>query len=155
MTLTYFSKALIGCTQFNLYLPIGAEYEDMVQAGEKFQVLWLLHGGGGNYSEWARYTCIEKLAMDHKFAVVMPEGGYPMPLIYDACGTADYIYPHFLEFREFARSAGMEQDVIFEEEPGEVHCWDFWGAYIARFVDRLPLKNRNFWRKWNDSQMWK
>ena len=59
------------------------------------------------------------------------------------------------EFREFARSAGMERDVIFEEEPGEVHCWDFWDAYIARFVDRLPLKNRNFWRKWNDSQMWK
>ena len=76
MTLTYFSKALIGCTQINLYLPIGAEYEDMVQAGEKFQVLWLLHGHGGNYSEWARYTCIEKLAMDHKFAVVMPEGGF-------------------------------------------------------------------------------
>ena len=75
MTLTYFSKALIGCIQINLYLPIGAEYEDMVQAGEKFQVLWLLHGGG-NYSEWARYTCIEKLAMDHKFAVVMPEGGF-------------------------------------------------------------------------------
>ena len=44
--------------------------------GMKYQTLWLLHGGGGNYSEWARYTCIEKLAMDHKFAVVMPEGGF-------------------------------------------------------------------------------
>ena len=50
MTLTYFSKALVGCTQVNLYLPVGAEYEDMVQSGEKFKTLWLLHGHGGNYS---------------------------------------------------------------------------------------------------------
>ena len=269
MTLTYFSKALVGCTQVNLYLPVGAEYEDMVQAGEKFQTLWLLHGHGGNYSEWARYTCIEKLAMDHKFAVVMPEGGhsfysdqpdnmnyytyitqelpeflrkhfplsdkrednfiaglsiggigaaklgfanpdkysaigilsggpvdltrnqvshmteeqrvyretykygpvsafpgtyndihgnfrklpqsgYPMPVIYDACGTEDFIYPAFRDFRDYAVSVGMEHHVIFEEEPGGVHSWDFWDTHIAKFVDHLPLKNRGFWRMWYD-----
>lgn len=273
MTLTYFSKALIGCTQVNLYLPVGAEYEDMIEAGEKFQTLWLLHGHGGNYSEWARYTCIEKLAMDHKFAVVMPEGGhsfysdqpnnknyytyitselpaflrkhfplsdkrednfiaglsmggcgaakigfanpdkycaigilsggpvdptrnmesvdpekhayrekyvfgpvsemagtpndvwanfarlrnceYPMPLIYNACGTDDFIFPRYLEFKEYAQSIGMSEHVIFDEQQGGVHSWDFWDEHITRFVDYLPLKNRGFWRKWYDNQNWR
>ena len=82
----------------------------------------------------------------------LPQSGYPMPLIYDACGTDDFIYPRYLEFKEFAKSIGMDKDVIFEEGPGGVHSWDFWDEYIAKFVDHLPLKNRGFWRKWYDSQ---
>ena len=68
LTFTHFSKSMPGCAQVNVILPVGMEYEDLIAPGEKFQTLWLLHGHGSNYTEWARLTCIEKLAMDHKFA---------------------------------------------------------------------------------------
>lgn len=268
LTFTHFSKSMPGCTQVNVILPIGMEYEDLIEPGEKFQTLWLIHGHGSNYSEWARLTCIEKLAMNHKFAVVMPDAanssycdqpdgrkyytyiteelpaflhkylplsekaednfiagfsmgaygaakigfnnpdrysavgilsgpknrlvgyedlsperknemkytfgnmedipgsindiykvfadlknsGNPMPLIYAACGTEDVVsYPSFAAFRDYVKSIGAEKDVIFDEGPG-VHSWDFWDEYIVKFVERLPLKNRNFWRRWYDGQ---
>ena len=269
LTFTHFSRSMPGCTQVNVILPVGMEYEDLIEPGVKFQTLWLTHGYGSNWTEWARLTCIEKLAMDHKFAVVMPDaansfycdqpdgrkyytyiteelpaflrkylplsdkrednfiagfsmGGYgaakigfhhpekyaavgilsfgprdmvrdyreetdpdrlrrykytfgrvedmpdsvndlyqafvrmrdskaPMPLIYSACGTEDHVYAGFDEFRRFLKAIGAENDVIIEEGAG-AHSWDFWDEYIAKFVDLLPLKNRNFWRKWYDSQ---
>ena len=262
MTMTYFSKALKGCQQVCIYLPIGTEYEDMIEDGEKFQVLWLLHGYGGNFSEWGRYTCIEKLAMDHRFAVVMPDGGhscysnlpdgmsyykyiteelpaflrkyfplsdkrednwiaglsmggegaamlgfanpdkysaigifsggpdepreqfswyeerehwkledlkdngyidfyknfkempssgYPMPLIYDTIGKDDFLYPGFENFQNYCKELGYEDYVIFDPVEGHVHSWDFWDLSIGKFVDLLPLKHRNSWRKWYDS----
>lgn len=76
MTMSFFTKSVHGSQQVALYLPIGTEYEDMIGEGERFQTLWLLHGYGGNYSEWGRYSSIEKLAMEHKFAVVMPDGAH-------------------------------------------------------------------------------
>lgn len=69
------SKALGGETFVTVILPIATAYEDTIAPGEKFQTLWLLHGGGGNSSEWSRFTDVERLAENHKFAVVMPEVG--------------------------------------------------------------------------------
>ena len=72
--LIHFSKNLNGYVDVNLYLPVGTEYEDMVEPGEKFQTLWLLHGHSGNFMEWPQYSAIEKLAMLNKFAVVSVDG---------------------------------------------------------------------------------
>lgn len=75
ITLTYFSPTLGGYTQTNVALPVGMEYEALLEPGEKFQTLWLLHGGGGNFSEWESTGNAERMCLDHKLAVVMPEGG--------------------------------------------------------------------------------
>ena len=261
----HFSKNLIGYVDVGIYLPVGTEYEDMIQPGEKFQTLWILHGFAGNFTEWPHYSAIEKLAMLNKFAVIsidgansgyndMPDGmnyytyiteelpaflrkhyplsdkrednciaglsmggqgaaklgfcnpdkysaigifsvgpsdtvaryesmtpeqklrsdtyscrpednarggrndvwgnflklrdsGYPMPLIYDACGEQDFTYKWFLEFKKFVEENGRADDVVFESWPG-VHAWDFWDVAVHRFVDLLPLKDRGIWRKW-------
>ena len=267
--INHFSKNLIGYTDVNIYLPIGTEYEDELDPNEKFQVLWLLHGHSGNFSEWSRYSAIEKLAMDHGFAVVMPCGanssyndmptgmkyytyiteelpaflrrrfplsdkrednfiaglsmggigaaklgfanpdkysaigifsggpddpltsdhfrsdnpvrarevactffptdfepgkpndiwgnflklkdsGYPMPLIYDICGSEDFVYPSFERFKTFAEESGMAEYVNFETCEG-VHNFDVWDYAVHRFVEQLPLKNRGIWRRWYDS----
>lgn len=74
-TASFNSKAVGGSSSVSIILPIGTKYEDTIAAGEKFQTLWLLHGGGGSSSEWARMTDIERLAINHKIAVVMPEVG--------------------------------------------------------------------------------
>jgi len=70
-----FSRCFGGQTHVNIILPICEEFEEYVAEGEKFQTLWLLHGGGGNSHEWANLTDIERLALNHKLAVVMPEIG--------------------------------------------------------------------------------
>ena len=70
----HFSKNLNGYVDVNIYLPVGTEYEDMIEPGEKFQTLWLLHGAFGNFMEWPQYSGIEKLAMLNKFAVVSVDG---------------------------------------------------------------------------------
>jgi S-formylglutathione hydrolase FrmB len=38
-----------------------------------YQVLYLLHGGGGNAMDWIRFSCIERYAEENNIAVVMPE----------------------------------------------------------------------------------
>lgn len=74
-SMSIYSKCVGGQTYVTVILPIGAEYEEDLKPGEKFQTLWLLHGGGGNSSEWQRMTDIERHALNHKLAVVMPEVG--------------------------------------------------------------------------------
>lgn len=37
------------------------------------KTLWLLHGQGSSASSWMRWTSIERYAMQHGFAVIMPE----------------------------------------------------------------------------------
>lgn len=69
------SKALGGQTGVSLIVPIYENNEDRIEAGERFQTLWLLHGGGGDHTDYVRKTSIERLAIKHKLAVVMPEVG--------------------------------------------------------------------------------
>ena len=40
--------------------------------GVKYQVLWLLTGGGGDSSEWVRFTNIERYAADKNLIVITP-----------------------------------------------------------------------------------
>lgn len=39
---------------------------------ERYPVLWLLHGGGGDHTDWQRYTSVERYADKAGLAVVMP-----------------------------------------------------------------------------------
>ena len=45
-----------------------------MKPGMKYQTLWLLHGGGGDDSDWVNYSNIVRYANTHKIAVVMPAG---------------------------------------------------------------------------------
>ncbi len=40
--------------------------------GKKFKVLWLIHGGGGNCTDWLRYTELERFAAEKDLFVVCP-----------------------------------------------------------------------------------
>ena len=46
--------------------------EDVYVPGMKYQVLWLLHGGTGDDSDYLNFSNITRYADDHKLAVVMP-----------------------------------------------------------------------------------
>ena len=75
----YFSKTLLMNTNLNVIIPTAGS-EELIDKGEpdyfvpgaKFQVVYLLHGLYGDYSDWQRLTGIERYAQRRKVAVVMP-----------------------------------------------------------------------------------
>ena len=77
--MNFFSEALCFNTDINVFIPtpnsdelLNNKKSDYFKDGYKFQVLYLLHGAYGDYTDWMRLTSIEKYAQEHKLAVVMP-----------------------------------------------------------------------------------
>lgn len=73
--LNFPSAALSWNTDVNLILP---DVPGGVPKGKGYQVLCLLHGTYGDYTDWCRKTAIERYAQANCLAVVMPSGGNSM-----------------------------------------------------------------------------
>lgn len=63
----------------NMNVPVNVILPELPSTGTEagapsgtYKTLYLLHGLGGNHSDWSRRTAIERYATDHKIAVVMP-----------------------------------------------------------------------------------
>lgn len=61
------------------------------------------------------------------------------PLLYQCCGTEDFLYEDNVRFREHARALSLP--LTYEEGPGE-HEWGYWDAHIQRVLAWLPLPGR-------------
>ncbi|MBC8080578.1 MAG: esterase family protein [Gorillibacterium sp.] len=61
----------------------------------------------------------------------------PKPLLYQCCGTEDFLYDDNQRFLEHAKQ--LKLDLIYEEEPGE-HEWGYWDRKIQRVLEWLPLQ---------------
>lgn len=73
--LNYNSKFLAGNTDVNILLPerpFDTSPEGFYGGRQKYPVLWLLHGTGGDYSSWLRKSNIEAYAAQKGVMVVMP-----------------------------------------------------------------------------------
>ena len=77
--LRLFAHTLNKNTDVNIILPTPNSDELMEKEENRYfrddmqyQVLYLLHGTYGDYSDWCRNTCIERYAQMHKIAIVMP-----------------------------------------------------------------------------------
>jgi len=77
-----FSESTFSSTTVNVILPTpnegaepGGDNRHYPKDGEKYQVLYLLHGFSGDYSDWQRNSGIERYAQEKRVAVVMPSGG--------------------------------------------------------------------------------
>lgn len=82
MHCNFFSETLLQNT--NMYVIIPTPDSDEIlnnkeskyfEPGAKYQTLYLLHGGYGDYSDWVRFTSIEKYAQENKVAIVMASAG--------------------------------------------------------------------------------
>ncbi|GAA3400516.1 alpha/beta hydrolase family protein [Paenibacillus hodogayensis] len=62
--------------------------------------------------------------------------GGPVPLLYQCCGTADFLYEHNERFAAHARRLGLP--LAYDEEK-ESHNWAYWDRQIARVIDWLPI----------------
>jgi len=58
------------------------------------------------------------------------------PMLYQCCGTEDFLYPDNQTFRRYAIDLGIE--VTYDEGYGE-HDWDYWDPMIQRMLDWLPI----------------
>lgn len=75
--LNFQSHFLGNNTDVNIILPDKPWGQTPVQfygKGEKFRVLWLLHGTFGDYTDWLRKSNIENYAAQRQLIVVMPSG---------------------------------------------------------------------------------
>jgi len=65
--ITFHSAALNRDLPYRVILP------SAVPTGKKLPVLYLLHGGGGNFHDWSNYSDVARFA-EHGLILVMPEG---------------------------------------------------------------------------------
>lgn len=61
--------------------------------------------------------------------------GIDMPTLYFCCGTADWMYPVYTHFKEYALENGVP--AIFEEVPDFTHEWRLWDMYIEKIINRF------------------
>lgn len=73
LEMNFRSHALGMNVPVNVILPEQPSTAPVAGAPEgTYKTLYLLHGMGGNHSDWSRRTAIERYASDHGIAVVMP-----------------------------------------------------------------------------------
>ena len=66
----FFSTVLGMCTSCDVILP---QQTDADAPAREFPVMYLLHNLTKSHSTWQRMTCIERYALNHGVAVVMPD----------------------------------------------------------------------------------
>ena len=64
----------------------------------------------------------------------------PKPLLYQCCGTEDFLYQDNLIFRDACRASGLP--LTYNEGPGS-HDWAYWDARIQDVLSWLPLNKAN------------
>jgi S-formylglutathione hydrolase FrmB len=60
----------------------------------------------------------------------------PKPLLYQYCGTEDFLYEENIKFRNHAQALGLP--LTYTEAPGD-HQWTYWDEYIQHVLKWLPL----------------
>ena len=73
LTLNFESEFLKGNTEIHVIMPDREQELDAKKfytSGKLYPVLWLLHGGGGDYSDWIRKTKLELYACENELVVV-------------------------------------------------------------------------------------
>lgn len=61
------------------------------------------------------------------------------PLLYQCCGTEDFLYQDNIAFRDAAKKLPIS--LTYEEEPG-THDWGYWDKKIQRVLEWLPLQEK-------------
>lgn len=61
----------------------------------------------------------------------------PKPLLYQCCGTEDFLYADNVTFRDACRQTELE--LTYEEGPGN-HEWQYWDTHIQSILRWLPIR---------------
>jgi len=61
----------------------------------------------------------------------------PKPMLYQICGTEDFLYQENLTFRDACKRTSIP--LTYKEGPGD-HTWEYWDEHIQDVLAWLPLK---------------
>ncbi|RKP54952.1 esterase family protein [Cohnella endophytica] len=64
----------------------------------------------------------------------------PIPLLYQCCGTEDFLYADNVRFRDHCLNLGLP--LTYEEESGD-HNWEYWDSKIQNVLNWLPLRSES------------
>ena len=68
-------------------------------------------------------------------------GKVDLPRLYCTCGTQDFLYSWFTEFRTYAQEIGAE--ITFDEYEGYGHEWRFWDMTIQKALTFFGLDQQD------------
>lgn len=100
LQLSFASQYLAGENRVSVILPDipdGAEPAEFFEKNRAFRVLWLLHGTGGNETDWVRKTNIELYAAEKGIAVVMPNALNSGYVNWKHFGLGFHMYDYFFK----------------------------------------------------------
>ena len=66
--MSVFSKSLGYQTDIHAFIPVGE-----LEPGQKYQVLYLFHGGHGDDLDYLQFTTLDQLSAKHKLVMIMPD----------------------------------------------------------------------------------
>ncbi len=72
----------------------------------------------------------------YQAATTLAASGRPRPLLYQCCGTEDFLIEDNRRYRDHLRE--INYDVTYEESPG-THEWGYWDSRIRDVLAWLPL----------------
>ena len=123
VTLNMESRFLQGSTTISLLLPDEGKLRD---GGKRYRVLWLLHGTGGDHSDYIRKTSLERYVQGKDLVVVMP-----------SALNSDYV-----NWNGFATGFSMEDFMIQELVPFVRHWLPVSDAPKDNFIAGLSMGGR-------------
>ena len=162
-TLNFESKYLNGNTTVSIILPDRPRKESPAEfygSGQKYKVLWLLHGTFGDHTDWLRRSNIETYACERGLIVVMPAvqnsdySNWPK----FACGfdaerfLIDELMP--LVYNWFPASDRREDNFIAGLSMGGQGCARYAAWYPEKFAAAAILSGSpNNWRTLSKAEL--
>lgn len=76
-------------------------------------------------------------------AEVAKESKVELPRLFQCCGTEDFTYDLNTNFRDHAKSLGI--DLHFEDGPG-THAWDYWDTNLKKALEWFKTKKNPIYK---------
>lgn len=142
------SRMLGSPTGVTAYLPSPGYYDDprtFYESGERYKVLWLLHGGNGDRNDWMRYAGLGGLLVGRKLVAVCPDGLNSdfsnHPEFGEGYRFADYFHNELMPFVHgwLPVSEAPEDNFLAGASMGALAVWTLALLRPERFGGLAPL----------------
>lgn len=122
--------------------------EEYYSSGQKFKVLWLLHGGRDTLRDWFSFSHVARLALQYGIMLVMPDGHdsdyVNHPEIGDGYYYSDFFFKELMPFiyNWFPASSAPEDNFLAGNSMGCAATWQYGILHPGKFGCIAPLSNQ-------------
>jgi putative tributyrin esterase len=145
------SNYLFGPTDVSIVLPnppMDGNPREFYESGDKFPVLWLLHGGKNTFRDWLLGTNVGRYAIERGIILVIPDGQNSDFTNHSEFGDGYYFLDFFFEelmpfiYNWFPASDKPEDNFIAGNSMGCAATWIYGLLYPEKFGCIAPLSNQ-------------